>query len=96
MIGRCSRRISHFPVGRCGVSHSDVTSWDIQVPDSLLHGVRAVERRRELLDAGMGPSRVRGSIQARSQPPRMLPRDSLLRLIYKQLPCIFSSNRIDC
>ena len=32
MIGRCSPRISNFPVGRYGVSHSDVTSWEIQVP----------------------------------------------------------------
>ena len=32
--------IGHFLVDGYGVSHSDVTLWEIQVPDSLLHGVR--------------------------------------------------------
>ena len=41
MIGRCSPRISHFPIGGFGVSHSDVTLWETQIPDSLLHGVRS-------------------------------------------------------
>ena len=38
MIGCKGPRISHLPVGCFGVSYSDVTSWEIRVPDSLLHG----------------------------------------------------------
>ena len=35
MIGRCSPRISHFPVGRHGVSHSDVNYGKSQVLKAL-------------------------------------------------------------
>ena len=38
MIGHLAPCIRHFSVCWHGVSHSDVTLWDIQVPDSLLHG----------------------------------------------------------
>ena len=41
MMGRFGPRISLFPGGCFGVSHSDVTLWEIQVPDSLLHGARS-------------------------------------------------------
>ena len=41
MGGRCSPRISHLSAGRHGVSHADVTLLEIQVPGSLLHGVKS-------------------------------------------------------
>ena len=39
MIGRFGPRIGNLPVSRGGVSHSDVTLREVQVPGSLLHGV---------------------------------------------------------